>query len=82
VLAKDLERAGELDQALASLAEGLRIAAILLWPYMPGSSGRALASLGQGSEQPSLVAATWGAGSSPARVDPSGPLFPRVEPEE
>jgi len=82
VLAKDPERAAELDQALASLAEGLRIAAILLWPYMPGSSGRALASLGQGSEQPSLAAAAWGAGSSPTRVEPSGPLFPRVEPEE
>ena len=31
-LAKDPERAGELDQTLYSLAEGLRAVAILLWP--------------------------------------------------
>ena len=82
VLAKDPARAGELDQALASLAEGLRIVAILLWPYIPGSARRALASLGQESDQPQLVAAAWGAGATPSRVDSAGPLFPRIEPEE
>ena len=46
-LAKDPDRAGELDQTLFSLAEGLRAAAILLWPVIPGSAERILASLGQ-----------------------------------
>ena len=46
-LAKDPARAGELDQTLFSLAEGLRAAAILLWPVIPGSAARILAALGQ-----------------------------------
>ena len=82
VLAKDPARARELDQTLASLAEGLRIVAILLWPYIPGSAARALASLGQGSDRPELAEAAWGAGSGQSQVEPSGPLFPRIEAEE
>jgi methionyl-tRNA synthetase len=82
VLAKDPARGAELDQALVSLAEGLRIAAILLWPYIPGSAGRTLASLGQAAGQPVLATAAWGAGTPQVRVEPTPPLFPRVEPEE
>ena len=80
-LARDDARARELDQALSSLAEGLRVAVTLLWPYMPGSSERALASLGQPAESPSLVSAAWGGGVAGARVALTGPLFPRIETE-
>jgi methionyl-tRNA synthetase len=78
-LAKDPARAAELDQTLFTLAEGLRAAAILLWPVIPGSSERILAALGQDPAGLALSAAAWGAGAPAAEVVPSGPLFPRVE---
>jgi methionyl-tRNA synthetase len=78
-LAKDPTRAAELDQTLFTLAEGLRAAAILLWPVIPGSSERILADLGQDPAGVALSAAAWGAGTPGAEVVPSGPLFPRVE---
>ncbi len=37
-LAKDASRAGELDRVLGTLVEGLRVVAVLLWPYLPASS--------------------------------------------
>jgi methionyl-tRNA synthetase len=78
-LAKDPARAGELDQTLFSLAEGLRAVAILLWPVIPGSAERILAALGQDPADASLARAAWGAGRPGARVEPTGPLFPRIE---
>jgi methionyl-tRNA synthetase len=45
-LAKDPERAGELDSVLASLAESLRVVAVLLHPWIPESSAKLLAALG------------------------------------
>jgi methionyl-tRNA synthetase len=78
-LAKDPARAGELDQTLFGLAEGLRAAAILLWPVIPGSSERLLAALGQDPGDVRLSTAAWGAGAGRATVAPAGPLFPRVE---
>lgn len=80
-LAKDPARAGELDQTLFSLAEGLRAAAILLWPVIPGSAERILAALGQDPSAVALSGAAWGAGAAGARVVPSEQLFPRVEEE-
>jgi methionyl-tRNA synthetase len=80
-LAKDPERARELDQTLHSLAEGLRAVAILLWPVMPGSCERILAALGQDPADVALAAAVWGAGRPNARVAPADQLFPRVEEE-
>jgi methionyl-tRNA synthetase len=78
-LAKDRARAGELDQTLFSLSEGLRAAAILLWPVIPGSAARILAALGQDPADVSLARAAWGAGTPGATVVPAGQLFPRVE---
>jgi methionyl-tRNA synthetase len=45
-LAKDPDAAGELDVVLATLADGLRVLALLLWPYLPASTERLLAALG------------------------------------
>ena len=45
-LAKDPERAGELDSVLASLAEALRVVAVVLHPWIPESSDKLLAALG------------------------------------
>jgi methionyl-tRNA synthetase len=45
-LAKDPQRAGELDGVLASLAEGVRVVSLLLIPYLPASTERLLDALG------------------------------------
>ncbi len=81
-LAKDPARAGELDQTLFSLAEGLRIAAILLWPVIPVvvRAHPRRARPGPGARRPGRGAA-WGAGAAGVAVEPAGPLFPRVEEE-
>jgi methionyl-tRNA synthetase len=44
-LAKDPDRAGDLDRVLASLAEALRVVAVLLHPWLPESSGKLLGAL-------------------------------------
>jgi methionyl-tRNA synthetase len=80
-LAKDPGRSAELDQALVSLVEGIRIAAILLWPFMPGSCARALAALGVPTDAPVLADAAWG-GPVGTTVNPIPPLFPKIEAEE
>jgi methionyl-tRNA synthetase len=76
-LAKDEQRAGDLDGVLASLAEGVRVVSLLLAPYLPASTERLLDALG--AEDRTLAAARLGAGS-PAPGRPVGelePLFPK-----
>ena len=45
-LAKDPAAAATLEQALATLVEGIRVLSVLLHPYMPASTGRLLDALG------------------------------------
>jgi methionyl-tRNA synthetase len=45
-LAKDPASARQLDETLASLAEGLRVVTVLLHPYMPSTTARLLGALG------------------------------------
>ena len=45
-LAKDEAKAGELDQTLRSLAEGLRVVTVLLSAYIPETADKLLAALG------------------------------------
>ncbi len=73
-LAKDDAAAGELDLVLATLAEGLRVLAVLLWPYLPASSERLLAALG--AEDTSLDGAELGRGGISA-VETLEALFPK-----
>ena len=82
VLAKDDARAGELDQALFSLAAGLRVAAIVLWPVLPTSCEAVLAALGQPPSGVLLADAGWGGGVPCATVVPPEPLFPRIDADE
>jgi methionyl-tRNA synthetase len=79
VLAKDPAAATELDQVLFSLAAGLKAVMILLWPVIPASAARALASLGHDPTQVGLDRAAWGDRVAGARVTGIPPLFPRVE---
>ncbi len=73
-LAKDEARAGELDLVLRSLAEGLRAATVLLWPYIPASCERLLAALG--APELSFAAAEFGTGRISA-VQALESLFPK-----
>jgi methionyl-tRNA synthetase len=77
-LAKDDARAEELDRVLGTLVEGLRVVAVLLWPYLPASSERLLDALGAGGGaiDLSLAGATLGAGSI-TRVEKIESLFPK-----
>jgi methionyl-tRNA synthetase len=45
-LASEAQRAGELDEVLATLADGVRVVSLLLAPYMPASTERLLDALG------------------------------------
>ncbi len=79
VLAKDAGATRALDQVLLTLAEGVRVAAILLWPYMPGAAQKALAAIGTPSRLPLLADAAWGAAAGASVAPTDGPLFPRIE---
>ena len=76
-LAKDEGAAAELDTVLYTLAEGLRVASVLVHPFMPNSADRLLAALGQ--ESLDLAGARIGAVGGGAKVEKLPPLFPRVE---
>jgi methionyl-tRNA synthetase len=77
-LAKDPERAAELDEVLYTLADGTRAVAILLAAVLPESAPRILAALGADeSVDWSQAAPNLLAGGT--RTVPVGPLFPRVE---
>jgi len=74
VLAKDEARADELDRVLVSLAEGLRVLAVVLHPWIPASSEKLLATLG--APELDLDGARLTAGRLGA-VDKLEPLFPK-----
>jgi methionyl-tRNA synthetase len=73
-LAKDPERAGELDTVLASLIEGLRVVAVVLHPWLPQSTETLLGALG--SPQIDLECARMQAGRLGA-IAKLEPLFPK-----
>ncbi len=77
-LAKDPERAGELDQTLVTLIEGIRAASIILWPFMPGVCSRALTALGVPLEVPMLSDIAWGTAPGAVLSPIEEQLFPRV----
>jgi methionyl-tRNA synthetase len=73
-LAKDPDRAGELDTVLASLIEGLRVVAVVLHPWLPQSTETLLAALG--SPQVDLECARMQPGRLGA-IAKLEPLFPK-----
>ncbi len=74
-LAKDPERAQDLDRVLRTLAEGLRVVSVLLAPYLPDATAKLLAALG--APDISLAGARFGAGEI-RNVQKLDPLFPKA----
>lgn len=74
-LAKDEERAAELDDVLYNLAEGLRVVTLLLHAYMPAATDRLLTALGEGSRELSELGAR--GGGAPIERIPA--LFPKLD---
>jgi methionyl-tRNA synthetase len=77
-LAKDPSRSRELDGVLWDLAEGLRVAAVALAAYLPETSGRILAALGQPADL-SWTNVELGRGVAADGIEAAAPLFPRVD---
>ena len=77
-LAKDETRAVELDRVLYDLVDGLRAVAVALAAYLPDTSRRILAALGQ---PPTLdwVEVAYGRTRAVEGLEPAAPLFPRVD---
>jgi methionyl-tRNA synthetase len=74
-LAKDDPRAADLDRVLYSLAEGVRVLALLLHPYMPSTSDRLLGALAEPSRELAVLGSR-GGGQNVERIPP---LFPKLE---
>jgi methionyl-tRNA synthetase len=74
-LAKEPDRAAELDRTLYNLAEGLRVVTVLLHPYMPATTQRLLAALGEPGLE--FGAAEFGASPGGATTGSLEPLFPK-----
>jgi methionyl-tRNA synthetase len=73
-LAKDPERAADLDRVLSTLAEGLRVVTVLLAAWMPGTAEKLLGALG--TPDVSLASARFGGGRIGA-VGQLDQLFPK-----
>lgn len=78
-LAKDESRADELTAVLYNLADGLTAIAVAVEPYLPESAPRILEALGQPADDLSLERIRRGTAVAADGIEPSPPLFPRVE---
>jgi methionyl-tRNA synthetase len=77
-LAKDEAAADHLDRVLYALVDGLRVAAVALHAYLPETTPRILAALGQ-PEDFAWDRVAYGLTSGADGIDAAPPLFPRVE---
>jgi methionyl-tRNA synthetase len=76
--------ADELDDALYSAAEAVRLVAHLLWPYAPQAATKIATALnattpGPGSAEQWARESSWGRLLPGNPLRPSAPLFPRIE---
>jgi methionyl-tRNA synthetase len=78
-LAKDPAQAQRLDEVLYNLAESCRVLAILLNPFLPGTSAKIYAQLGLAGAPDKLDAATWGGLPAGHQIGEPAPLFPRKD---
>jgi len=80
-LAKDPAQARRLDDILYSVAEGLRLVAVLLAPVIPRAAETLHAAVGGEGEAANASLATfrWGLLKPGARIVRGQPLFPRID---
>jgi methionyl-tRNA synthetase len=68
-----------LSKILYAAAEGVRLSAVLLSPFVPATSRRIFETLGLPAADPRLEDLEWGRLPTGARMPESGPLFPRAD---
>ncbi len=78
-LAKDPSNAKRLDEVLYNLAEVSRILAVLLWPFIPGTSLKIYAQLGLNGSPDRISAAKWGGLIAGHTIGEPAALFPRKD---
>ena len=83
-VAKDTQRAEELDRQLCDMVESVRIVATLLSPVMPSACGEIMRRIGCGTSG-ALNLDRDGVWQTPPgserQLEQAGPLWPRLEPE-
>ena len=77
-LAREEGRTAELDGVLYDLADGLRATAVALAAFVPETSARILAAIGQGDDS-SWTGVGAGKTSAVSGIEAAEPLFPRVD---
>ncbi len=77
-LAKDDANADELDRVLFTLADGIRVLAVALSPFLPDTGPKILAALGQPDDL-AWDRVAYGLTVATEGVEPAAPLFPRIE---
>jgi methionyl-tRNA synthetase len=77
-LAKD-GKVDELQATLYDLADGLRVVATALAPYVPATSRRILESLGEDPEAIAWDRVAYGLTPARSGIGPVEPLFPRID---
>jgi methionyl-tRNA synthetase len=78
-LAKDPAQASRLDEVLYNLVESCRVLAVLLWPFIPGTSEKIFAQLNLPGSPGDWKLAAWGGLQPGHRVGAPIPLFPRKD---
>ena len=78
-LAKDPAQSGRLDEVLYNLAETCRVLAVLLWPFLPGTTAKLYAQLGLTGEPTQFAASAWGGLAAGHAIGEPAALFPRKD---
>ena len=78
-LAKDPAQAARLDEVLYNLAETCRVLAVLLQPFLPGTSAKIFSQLGLPEAVVPLASAAWGGLPAGAVIGEPAALFPRKD---
>jgi methionyl-tRNA synthetase len=78
-LAKDPAQSARLDEVLYNLVEVCRILAVLLWPFLPGTTSKIYAQLGLSGAPDKFEAARWGGMTAGHTIASPAPLFPKKE---
>ena len=68
----------EVDAVMYTLAEGIRFAAVLLYPFMPHVAAQIAAQLGWEHARWTWSVLSWGELTPGSATVPAGPLFPRI----